>query len=291
MVATLLELSTAPMTPGHTPVLLREVLTLLSPQANGRYLDGTFGGGGHSRAILEAAPGSTLVAFDRDPAALERAQALAAEFGPRFRLISSDFSRLGESDETAFDGMLFDLGLSSFQLDEPERGFSFRQDAPADMRMDTRAGVPASRWLETATEDMLVRAIRDYGEEHNWRRVVRAILAARGTGALGRTVSLAALISEAIPARERHTSKIHPATRAFQGIRIAVNDELGAIERALPAAFAKLRAGGTLCVISFHSLEDRIVKQYFRRLCGQPENENDSSSFAPNTRTRSPAGR
>ena len=264
------------MSQGHQPVLLHEVLEFLAPRPHGRYLDCTFGGGGHERAILDSAV-TQVVALDRDPAAHARAAALRAESAGRLEFLDYDFRRLGELDLGAFDGALFDLGVSSFQFDDAERGFSFRQDAPTDMRMDPRSGEPAAQWLETATTEMLTRAIREYGEETHWRRVVRALVAARGTGALQRTASLAALIADALPARDHRAGQIHPATRSFQGIRIAVNDELGALEHALPAAFARLVAGGVLCVISFHSLEDRLVKQCFRRWCGQPESAADAT--------------
>ncbi len=276
------------MSEGHQPVLLHEVLEFLAPRGGGRYLDATFGGGGHSRALLEAAGDTRVVALDRDPAAQARAEILREEFPGRFALVDRDFGRLGELALGRFDGALFDLGVSSFQLDDPSRGFSFRLDAPADMRMDPRSGVPAWQWLETATVEMLVRAIRDLGEETHWRRIVRALEGARGTPALRRTASLAALIAGAVPARDRRTARIHPATRSFQGIRIAINDELGALERALPPVFELLAAGGTLVVISFHSLEDRLVKRLFRRWCGQPESAADATPQQLRTRSAEP---
>jgi len=265
------------MNPGHQPVLLPEVLELLALRPGARVLDATFGGGGHTRAILEAESEITVIALDRDPAAKARSESLTVEYGERFQLLDCDFGRLEELDIGAFDGALFDLGVSSFQLDEVDRGFSFRKDAPTDMRMDPRHGVSAAQWLETVTEEMLVRAVRNLGEEKSWRRVVRGIIAARGTGRLARTASLAEVILEVIPAAQRRNSKIHPATKSFQGIRIAVNDEIGAIERALPAAFDRLASDGVMAVISFHSLEDRPVKQYFRSQCGQPLNTSDST--------------
>ncbi len=263
-------------TSGHVPVLLKETLELLVPRAGMKLLDGTFGGGGHTSALLDAAEDVTVVATDRDPEAAVRAEAIRAKYGERFRFYAMNFGDLADLEETGFDGVLFDFGLSSFQLDTPERGFSFRTDAPADMRMNPDAGMSAADFLETADEEALIRAVRNYGEEKRWRRVVQAIVDARGTGRLQRTRSLAELVAEAVGPTPRGRSAVHPATRTFQGIRVEVNDELSAIERGLPAAFDRLLPGGVLAAISFHSLEDRIVKRFCRRMAGRPEHSGDT---------------
>lgn len=260
---------------GHVPVLLRETLELLAPRAGMKILDATFGGGGHSRALLSATDNVELVGLDRDPDAVARAEQVKADFGDRFRFYQMNFGDLADLEETDFDGILFDFGLSSFQLDQTERGFSFRFDAPVDMRMNPGAGISAAEFLETADEEGLVRAVRNYGEEKRWRRVVQAILDARGTGRLQRTGSLAELVAEAVGPTPRGRKAVNPATRTFQGIRVEVNDELSAIERGLPSAFERLLPGGILAAISFHSLEDRIVKRFSRKMAGRPEHTND----------------
>lgn len=261
---------------GHVPVLLHEALELLEPRAGGKYLDGTFGGGGHTRAILESDEDVLVVALDRDPEAIQRASSFRSHYGERFRIHHINFGDLDGLEETGFAGAFFDFGLSSFQLDTRERGFSFREDAPVDMRMNPEVGMSAAEFLETADEDALVRAVRNYGEEKRWRRVVQSIQQARGTGELQRTHSLAALIEGAVGPTPKGRKAVHPATRTFQGIRVEVNDELSAIERGLPAAFDRLLPGGVLAAISFHSLEDRIVKRFCRRMAGRPEHARDS---------------
>lgn len=256
----------------HLPVMPGEVLEWLAPESGGLFLDATFGGGGHARLILEASEESRVVALDRDPEAAARAAPLARRFGSRFAFHSINFSHLEQVETDPLEGALFDLGVSSFQLDQASRGFSFRREAPLDMRMDPSRGRTAASFLETADEDRLIRAVRDYGEEPRWRRVVSAIVAARGTGRLSTTSGFAELVASVLKAGK---PGIHPATKVFQGVRIAVNDELRAIEEALPAAFERLRPGGRLVVISFHSLEDRMVKRFCRRMAGRPEHRAD----------------
>lgn len=268
---------------GHVSVLLNEVLELLGAVRGGRFLDATFGGGGHTRALLLANPANRVVALDCDPQAVERAKALKEEFGERFTFHDMNFARLATLNESGFDGALFDLGVSSFQLDQAERGFSFRAEGKADMRLNPREGFSAEQFLLRASESDLIRAVRDYGEEARWRKVVQAIIAARGKRLpdgeylLGSTQAFADLVRQAVGPGPAGRSRIDPATRTFQGVRIAVNDELGAIDAALPAAFERLASGGVLAVISFHSLEDRPVKRYFKILAGRPEHRHDHS--------------
>lgn len=256
----------------HKPVLLEEVVKILSPRDGKTYLDCTFGGGGHTRRILESAD-CKVVSFDRDPAAIERAKAVSADYPDRFEFRPLAFSDLDMLGDESFAGILFDFGVSSFQLDTPERGFSFMREGPLDMRMDTTKGFTAREYIESADESELVEILREYGEEPRARKIARAIIAAREAGKISTTAELAKAIAEAAPSHER----IHPATRAFQALRIKVNDELGEIERALPKAFAALESGGVMAAISFHSLEDRIVKKFFKKAAGRPEDRFDTS--------------
>ncbi|WYJ08091.1 16S rRNA (cytosine(1402)-N(4))-methyltransferase RsmH [Opitutia bacterium KCR 482] len=256
----------------HKPVLLEEVVKILSPRDGKTYLDCTFGGGGHTRRILESAD-CKVVSLDRDPAAIERAKAVSADYPDRFEFRPLAFSDLDMLGGESFAGILFDFGVSSFQLDTPERGFSFMREGPLDMRMDTTKGFTAREYIESADESELVEILREYGEEPRARKIARAIIAAREAGKISTTAELAKAIAEAAPSHER----IHPATRAFQALRIKVNDELGEIERALPKAFAALESGGVMAAISFHSFEDRIVKKFFKKAAGRPEDRFDTS--------------
>jgi 16S rRNA (cytosine1402-N4)-methyltransferase len=250
----------------HVPVLLGPVLDGLNLKPDGCYVDGTFGRGGHSREILrQLGENGRLIAIDRDPHAIAAMTVDLAE-DPRFELVRGNFAQLetfiGERDLVGrVDGLLLDLGVSSPQLDEAGRGFSFLRDGPLDMRMDPDTGVPASAWLATVDEQELKRVLKKFGEEKFAHRIARAIVTARDEAPISRTAQLARIIEEARPARGE---KIHPATRTFQAIRIAINDELGQLETALQQALKVLNRGGRLCVISFHSLEDRIVKRFMR---------------------------
>src|SRR5437868_10101332 len=250
----------------HEPVLLAETIEALAIRPDGTYMDGTFGRGGHSRAILERlGPQGRLIALDRDPEAERAAQDIR---DPRFRFVRRAFSEIRDVlGEEKVHGMLFDLGVSSPQLDDPRRGFSFRADGPLDMRMDPTQGESAAQWLARAEEQQIREAIRDYGEERFAKQIAAAIVAARGREPLVRTRQLADLVAKAVRTREPGQD---PATRTFQALRIHVNRELEEVSLMLPQALARLAEGGRFAVISFHSLEDRIVKRFMQSLA-RPE--------------------
>ena len=254
---------------GHLPVMLQEVLATLAPRNDAVYLDCTFGGGGYAAAILDSAPRCTLYAMDRDPDAIARGAALAARHAPRLRLIEGRFGdmldHLAARGVTALDGVVMDLGVSSFQLDQAERGFSFRADGPLDMRME-KSGPSAADLVNTLPEGELADILFHLGEERFARRIAKAIVERRKDQPFTTTGDLAALVRSKVP---RDPSGIDGATRSFQALRLAVNDELGEVERGMQAAAKLLAPGGRLVVVAFHSLEDRIAKRFMAEAAGR----------------------
>jgi 16S rRNA (cytosine1402-N4)-methyltransferase len=258
---------------GHRPVMLDEVMQGLAIQASGCYVDGTYGGGGHTRALLAAlGPHGRLLAIDKDPAAVTRA---GAEFGadPRLTVRHGSFAQLREFvDELGLRGriagVLLDLGMSSIQLDDAARGFSFMRAGPLDMRMDTSRGPTAAQWLAEASEARIAQVLREFGEERYARRIAAAIVARRAQAPITTTDELVEVVRQAMPRREQHK---HFATRTFQALRIVVNHELDDLAAGLEQALAVLAPGGRLVVLSFHSLEDRPVKQFMRQHAGRFE--------------------
>ena len=246
----------------HQPVLYKEIIHALQPKSPGRYIDGTIGAGGHARGVLEAcAPDGCLLGFDLDPQALALARETLAPYGKRVTLVQASYDSLIEVMRgigwDSADGILLDLGLSSMQLDTPERGFSIQHEALLDMRFNPDAGLTAAQLVNTASEAELANMFFRYGEEPRAKRIAKMIIEARP---LTTTTQLAEIAKRVYPSH----SRIHPATRIFQALRIAVNNELAVVENALPKAVSALHPGGRLAVISFHSLEDRIVKDFFR---------------------------
>ena len=246
----------------HVPVLYHEVLAGLQPRAGGKYIDGTVGAGGHAAGLLGASsPDGQLLGLDRDPAALEAAGQMLAPFGVRARLVHTSYTQMAEAAESfaPVDGILLDLGLSSLQLEDRQRGFAFQGEGPLDMRFDPTAPLTAAEIVNTWPVDELADIIFQYGEDRSARRIARAIGEARP---LNTTLALAEVIDRAVGGRKGE--RLHPATRTFQALRIAVNGELEAVAAVLPVAVSLLRPGGRLAIIAFHSLEDRLVKHFFR---------------------------
>jgi 16S rRNA (cytosine1402-N4)-methyltransferase len=255
------------MSGAHTPVLMDEVLAVLQPGTGRRIVDGTFGAGGYTRALLEA--GAEVVAFDRDPTARRFADPIAADprLGPRFRLVESRFSAMDEVlGEGTMDGVALDLGVSSMQLDEAERGFSFMRDGPLDMRMGAE-GPTAADLVNELEKEELARIFFVYGEERESRRIASFLVRRRAETPFSRTLDLAEVVERALGGRRG--AKTHPATKVFQALRIAVNEELSELEAGLESAERVLKAGGHLAVVTFHSLEDRIVKAFFTARSGR----------------------
>ncbi|HAD39443.1 MAG TPA: 16S rRNA (cytosine(1402)-N(4))-methyltransferase [Plesiomonas shigelloides] len=255
----------------HITVLLHEAVGGLAIRPDGIYIDGTFGRGGHSRLILsQLGPQGRLIAIDRDPQAIAEAATID---DPRFQIVHGPFSNVQQYVEELgltgkIDGFLLDLGVSSPQLDDAERGFSFMRDGPLDMRMDPSSGFSAAEWLQKAEAEDIAWVLKTFGEERFAKRIARAIVERNQSEPMTRTRELAELVAAASPVKEKHK---HPATRTFQAIRIYINSELEEIERALDASLTILAPGGRLSVISFHSLEDRIVKRFIRRQSKGPE--------------------
>lgn len=257
----------------HCSVFLNDVIKWLNSSKGGEFLDCTFGGGGHSEALLRANEKNFVYAIDRDPSAKQRAQKLSLTHS-NFRFYQVNFSEVGCLHMPPLDGIVMDLGVSSFQLDDENRGFSFKYHTPLDMRMDNGRGITAVDFLYRASERELITAIRDYGEEEYWKKIISTILDNRKNPDMKYADSFAKIVSDCIP--KKKGQKIHPATKTFQGIRIFINDELGSLEAALPILFDKLATGGRLAVISFHSLEDKIVKRFFNQMAGKAIDKFDS---------------
>ncbi len=252
----------------HIPVMIDSILDAIGP-VFGTWLDGTFGAGGYTRALLEAGV-DKVIAVDRDPTVFEAAT-WAADYGDRLQLVPGTFSHLDDYVDAPLHGVVLDIGVSSMQLDQAERGFSFQKDGPLDMRMSA-VGPSAADIVNDAAEEMLADILYQYGEERASRRIARRIVEARKNAPIGRTRELAKIIENALPAAR--PGQPHPATRSFQALRIAVNDELGQLAQGLQAAERALAPGGTLAVVTFHSLEDRIVKRFLQQRSGNSANSN-----------------
>jgi len=270
-------MTTAP----HIPVLLDPILDAISP-VDGIWLDGTFGAGGYTRALLDAGA-SRVIAIDRDPEVFTRAQAWAGEYGERLKLVEGEFGNLDQlAGDSLLDGVVLDIGVSSMQIDQAERGFSFMQDGPLDMRM-AQSGKTAADIVNTADQAVLADILFQFGEERSSRRIANAIIKARDASPIETTAQLSAIIEEELPRSK--PGQIHPATRSFQALRIVVNDELGQLLKGLNAAEAALAEGGVLAVVTFHSLEDRIVKRFLHARSGAGPKGN---RYAPEQKQEAP---